>query len=244
MKTFWRRWKPWRNMEKKINNSCREDKHLEIQRRFLKLYGALVYDTLEEIGFPHQALDRSIRPMAPHMMVAGLAYPIKGTTEVQKDRRELLMEMLGSMQEGCIAIMETGHDMVVAHWGELMTTAVRTRGCQGAVIDGGVRDSRYVLGMNFPVFHRYYTPVEANGRWGLVDYNTPICFPGNTIQQVAIFPGDYIFGDLDGVLVIPSRLTMEVLELAEERMSKETQVRHELVRGDSPLEVYRKYGIF
>jgi regulator of RNase E activity RraA len=217
----------------------------KIRKRYLKLYSALCYDMLEsEFGLPNQALSASIKPLDPKTKVAGPAFTAKGSTSPDRERKGLSIEMIQQFQKDCVVVLDTGHDNQVAHWGEIMSTASRGMGCVGAVIDGACRDSNYVIKMKFPVFIRYQTPVEAFGRTQLIDWQTPIMMPGILTQEVIINPGDYIFGDIDGVIVIPKHLTLKLLEKAEERMALETKVRNELKAGKPPLEVYKKYGVF
>jgi regulator of RNase E activity RraA len=104
-----------------------------------------------------------------------------------------------------------------------------------------VRDSAYLVKMGFPVFARYRNPVEAFGRWMMLEYNVPVLVHGELCQTVQVNPGDFIFGDLDGVMVIPKDLTMAVLEECERVMGIEDVARGEFARGDDPVAVFERH---
>lgn len=216
----------------------------EIAERYKKLYSALVYDTLEEFGYPDQALSQGIKPLERAMKIAGPAFTVRGSNSPSREKKETGLEMIESLWPGCVCVYDTGNDYVAAHWGEITSTAARGQGCVGTVIDGGVRDSDYVIKMGYPVFSRYQTPVEAFGRFDIIEWEKPINLAGATSQRVAINPGDYVFGDLDGIVIVPSDLIMKVLEEAESRFETESKVREALKAGGKPLEVFRKFGVF
>ncbi|MCG8604732.1 RraA family protein [bacterium] len=216
----------------------------EIAKRFNPLYSALIYDTLEEFGYPDQAISSSIKPIEKSMKVAGPAFTVRGSNSPKREKQETGLEMIESLWPGCVCVMDTGNDYVAAHWGEITSTAARGQGCVGTVVDGGIRDSGYVIAMGYPAFARYQTPVEAYGRFEIIEWEKQINFAGATSTRVAINPGDYVFGDLDGIVIIPADLTLKVLETAEKRFETERKVREDLKAGGAPLEVFRKYGVF
>ena len=127
--------------------------------------------------------------------------------------------------------------MECAHWGEIMSTAVQQRGSTGAVVDGGVRDVDFVNAMNFPVFAKLKCSASSVGRWDIVDCQIPV-----KIGSTVIHPGDFIFGDIDGVVVIPMDITTDVLAAAEDIFERERGMREELRRGVSVTDAYAKYG--
>ena len=143
------------------------------------------------------------------------------------------------MEAGTIAVYDTSNDPGTAHWGELVSTAARLRGCAGAVIDGGVRDVERIIEMAFPVFARYRTPADIRGRWRYVEVGIPI-----RIGEVLIQPGDFVVGDPNGVVVVPKDLALEVLLEAEKVVEIEDKIREELRAGEDPLKLYAKYGRF
>ena len=143
---------------------------------------------------------------------------------------------------GCVICADTGPNNLVAQWGEMSCHLARNKGATGVVIAGNVRDTRIILRMeDFPVFTM---GVVANARagWIVNEINEIIYMPGHLRHSVRIFPGDFLFGDSDGVLAIPKDLTDEVMLRCEESLAREKCQRGEIVEGLGIEEVYRKYG--
>jgi regulator of RNase E activity RraA len=123
-------------------------------------------------------------------------------------------------------------------WGELLSTAARAHGAVGAVIDGLTRDAAKILAMDFPVFAAGFSPLDSKGRLDAVSHGQPIQIGNCTIR-----PGDWVFGDIDGVVVVPAELAERVFPLALEKVRGENRVRTELAKGRSVREVFAEYGI-
>ena len=119
----------------------------EIAERYKRLYSALIYDTLEEFGYPDQALAQTLNPLEPSMKVAGPAFTVRGSNNPSREKKETGLEMIETLWPGCVRVFDTGNDYVAAHWGEITSTAARGQGCVATVIDGGVRGSTYVIHM-------------------------------------------------------------------------------------------------
>ena len=215
----------------------------QVCQRYLTLYGGLIFDILEHLGYPHQVLDHDITPLSPEMKLAGPAFTVKGTSTCERDesRRYKRLSMLKEMHSPCIEVRDRGTPYRVAIYGELSATAARARGAVGAVVEGGSRDCAKLISMNFPVFARYRCPVEAFGRWTMVEYQVPIVLSGELTDTVVVHPGDFIFGDLDGVLVIPKDLTMQVLTEGERVARIEDEARIDFGRGEDPVAVFERH---
>jgi 4-hydroxy-4-methyl-2-oxoglutarate aldolase len=125
-----------------------------------------------------------------------------------------------------------------ASWGEIMTAAAKARGGLGAVLNGFHRDTPQVLEQNWPVFSRGRYAQDAGVRSAVVDYRCPIY-----IGKVRVDPGDLVFGDLDGVLIVPQSVETEVIERALEKARSEKLVRAEIEAGATSAGVFEKYGI-
>ena len=123
-------------------------------------------------------------------------------------------------------------------WGELLTTASKARGAVGCVTDGLVRDVRQIRGMRFPVFHGGIGPLDTKGRARMVEIDTPVECAG-----VKVCSGDLIFGDIDGVVVIPQEAISDVITRAQRKVRGENATRAELAQGRLLREVYEKYGV-
>lgn len=188
----------------------------------------------------YQTLPSSILPLKEDMKVAGIAFTVKGSKNLTfENEMEQRAEMLEAIHENSVVVWDTSEDDESAQWGEVMTMAAIKRGCRGAVIDGGVRDTIKVLNQKFPVFVKYRTSNGMLGRFRLIGYQIPI-----RIGNVTIYPGDVVFGDIDGVLIIPREIAYEVLIRAEQVKSNEVEIGKWVKGGMSPTEVVKKGGYF
>jgi 4-hydroxy-4-methyl-2-oxoglutarate aldolase len=215
----------------------------EICKRYERLYGGVVYDVLENMGFPNQALSHELRPLSPEMKLAGPAFTLKGTMTCERDEagRHKRIGMVRQMTHPCIEVRDRGTPFNVALYGELSASTSRAHGAVGALIDGASRDTARLISMGFPVFARCRNPVEAFGRYMLMSCQVPILLSGETIETVRVEPGDFIFGEADGALVIPKDLTVKVLLECERIAGLEDQARADFTRGDDPVEVFERY---
>ncbi|MBI5969314.1 MAG: RraA family protein [Deltaproteobacteria bacterium] len=213
----------------------------EICKRYLKLYTGVVADILDAQGVRTHSLPASIRPLNDSMKIAGPAFTCQGvpTGDITSDDTPFLIQMLEALTPHCVVVLSAGGDTSSSHWGEMMTLSAKQRGCTGAVVDGGVRDAPFILQMNFPIFTKFYMPASSISRWELKECQVAI-----RVGEIGIQPGDFVFGDLDGVVIIPKVLTKEVLLQAEKAMSKERRM-HQALRKGMPLkEAYKRYGAF
>src|SRR5580700_377731 len=204
-------------------------------------YTGAVSDILDEMGFHDQVLPHEIQSLHPGNIVAGKALTILGEPTDSEDPEVIFipfLKMLGDVKLDDVLVNQP-NDTVAAHLGELSSETAQYRGARGAVIDGGARDTDYILKLKFPVFARYKTPVDIIGRWRLVAHNVPI-----VIGRVHIAPGDYMVGDRDGVLVIPQAVAEEVVAKAEAVVKTENLVRKSILKGMHPVDAYRKFGRF
>ncbi|GAB2565250.1 RraA family protein [Spirosoma areae] len=217
----------------------------EIAARYKKLYAALVSDALEHMGYHSQCMASGIYPLTHTMKVAGPAFTAHGIATPSRDEKihDIRLGMFKSMTPGVVQVRDTQGDTSCGQFGEISATAAHAHGCVGAVIDGSTRDSNYLIDMDFPTFCRFRNPVEAFGRFMVVDYQIPIYVKGMD-GLLKINPGDYIFGDNDGVVVVPQELTIQALELAEEWFASEARSRQAMADGRDPFDVYEEYGRF
>ncbi len=218
----------------------------ELRERFSKLYSGLIYDYLEnEHHLSNQALANDINPLDSKWVIAGPAYTLKMETTPTFDPslREYRLKKLDEMVPGMIEVRDCSGDQQVAHFGELNASIMRAKGCIGAIIDGGTRDSRYIRKMDFPVWARYQNPVEALGRTVVAKAMVDITIRGALTTKVTVRPWDYIFADEDGVLIIPREMVKQTLEGCEKEFEQENEAR--IAYNDpniTPLEIYRKFG--
>lgn len=212
--------------------------------RFKKLYTGLVYDIMDGLGLPQQTLATDMRPLRDDMIVAGPAFTVQGINDPNgdPDLRARRIKMFGDMRLPCVDVRDCGFDTRVAHYGEMNAVLGRAKGVVGAVIDGGIRDGGLLLKMDFPCFRRYHSPVEALQRWSYYRWQQPIALRGSMSATVIVRPGDFMFGDIDGVLVIPIERLEEVLRLSEEHAAVENSARAEFADPTKDAEeVYGRY---
>lgn len=229
--------------------SVDSDRVARTARRLRGLYSAVVYDVMDEMGLPNQCLDLAIAPLDRSMQVAGPAYTVAAGPDV-RERAEMPPNtkladfgVFTQMYSGCVVVVGAAGERQSGIWGELMCNASRARGATGVVIDGGIRDARLVREVDgLSVFARYTSPIESLRRSRIHDIEVPISVTGTLSSQVRVNPGDWVFGDEDGVLVIPAGALDEVLAKSEEAKSIEDKVREEVRAGVPVIDVYNKYG--
>jgi regulator of RNase E activity RraA len=204
-----------------------------------ELYTPVVGDILDSLGHTHQFLPQPIQPMRESMVLAGRAMPVLmiDVFGPQKQPFGKLTEALDQLRPGEI-YLATGGAMRCAYWGEILTATAKKRGAVGAVIDGFHRDTPKVLEQNWPVFSRGRFAQDSGVRTQVVDYRCPI-----EVGPVTVQPGDLMFADQDGVLVIPRAVERDVITKALEKARGEKLVRKEIEAGMSSTDAFRKYGI-
>ncbi|HWB85855.1 MAG TPA: RraA family protein [Bryobacteraceae bacterium] len=206
------------------------------------LYTAVVSDSLDELGYRDQAMRENLRPVSAKSAFAGWARTITciDVYHIPPDPYDLEIESVDSILPGEVVIVSTGgtHSTRNAPWGELLSTAAKARGARGAIVDGLVRDVKKMERLEFPVFAVGIKPVDSRGRGMVNAYNVPAICGG-----VLVNPGDLVFADYDGVIVIPPEVLPDVIRLAKEKATREDQSRPELMRGAYLRDVYGKYGV-
>jgi regulator of RNase E activity RraA len=216
----------------------------EIRERYLKVETPTVCDVLEEFGHYDQGLSPSFTPYpAGDQRLAGWAYTIRGQmTPYEGPGDPDKMRAVDGLGPGDISVWSGGGGEGVCFFGELIALGMKVRGCTGALVDGGIRDVRWIGHHGFPVFARYRTPVQSIGRWKVNACQVPVYLPGATTARVEVNPGDFILADIDGAVVIPAAVALQVLERAEALTATEVLIRAELDKGATLKEVLDKYG--
>ena len=204
------------------------------------LYTAVVSDSLDEIGLRQQAMREYLRPLFASCKFAGWARTIacSDVYHVPEAPYDLEIEALDSILPGEVVVVSTQQSVRNAPWGELLSTAAKAREARGAVIDGLVRDVKKIEELGFPVLAAGVKPVDSRGRGIVTAYNVPV-----ECGEVTVEPGDFVFADYDGVVVVPRQQVLEVLRLAADKVARENKSRDELMRGAYLRDVYNKYGV-
>jgi 4-hydroxy-4-methyl-2-oxoglutarate aldolase len=205
-----------------------------------ELYSAVLCDALDQVGFREQAMRADIRPIYPDAVVVGRALTMQSVDvyEPEKNVYEHEIAAVDSLRPGDVMVASTQQSTRTCLWGELLSTASIARGATGAIIDGYTRDVRLIRKMQFPVFSTGMYPVDSAGRGMVIEYESTINCGG-----VIVHPGDIIFGDIDGIVVIPKNAAREVIERAVEKVKGENITREALKNGTTLREVYDKYGV-
>jgi regulator of RNase E activity RraA len=204
------------------------------------LYTAVVSDSLDQLGIRHQAMRESLRPIHKTCVFAGWARTLSCSDiyHIPADPYGVEIEAVDSLLPGEVAVVGTQRSTRNAPWGELLSTAAKARGARGAVVDGLVRDVSKIEDIRFPVFAAGIKPVDSMGRGIVTAYNVPV-----ECGDVLVHPGDFVFGDLDGIIVIPGPSVQEVLALAYDKVTRENHSRAELQNGAYLRDVFAKFGV-
>jgi regulator of RNase E activity RraA len=203
-------------------------------------------DVLDDLGLRDQGLSPELRPVVGER-VAGKAYTICGQMLPESARAESAtgdprkMTACHGIGPGEVAVW-SGDGEGVCYFGELIALGMKERGAVGALVDGGVRDTRALAGIGFPVAARYRSSVQSIGRWRVTAYQVPVYLRGATQRRVAVLPGDYVAADDDGAVVIPQARLAEVIERAEAMTAAEGQIRDALSAGLSLSAALEKFG--
>ncbi len=212
----------------------------DLLARYEALYTGAVADVLREMTLMDQVLPADIIPLREEDTVAGIAFTIRSnmdpTTEGEMETRA---EMLDQIQEHAMIVWNVNGEDEAAHWGEMMTATSKSKGARGAIVQGGLRDTRQVLAQDFPVWYRYRIPNGSLARCKITGYQVPI-----QIGKAVIKPGDVILADLDGAVVIPREHAVAVIERAEAIRSGEAEIRDWVEDGVSTTEIVDRGGYF
>lgn len=227
-----------------------------------ELYTAAVGDVMDQLGLLHQFLPPQIRPLESDMVVIGRAMPVLGTDSVAENPwygvkearagaesvREsgnpvignpfgLMLRALDDLRPNEV-YLSTGGSPRYSVWGELMSTRAMKLGATGAVMDGYARDTRGILALGFPTFAYGSYAQDQSPRGKVVDFRCPV-----EIGGVRVDPGDIIFGDIDGVCVVPRKAEHEVFVRALEKARGEKQVQKAIQEGMGAQEAFDRFGI-
>ena len=208
------------------------------------LYVPAVCDILDGLGYRNQAMHQRIRPLLPDVRNCGFIGRSRTVrwmeTDyiVEDDPYGLEIDAMDSLKDGDVVVHSTDYSGTNAPWGELMSTVAKKKGVAGCVCDSQVRDCVRIIEMGFPVYCAGIRPLDSMGRARVMAYDVPV-----VCGEVLVHPGELIYADFDGIVVIPNAVEKKVLALAAEKAGKESKSRDELLAGRSLREVYDKYGV-
>jgi 4-hydroxy-4-methyl-2-oxoglutarate aldolase len=209
-----------------------------------RLNAAVLSDTLDSLGLMQQAMKPFMRPLDDALVLVGRArtglyMPVYAPPAPGENPYEVEIALVDDLAPGDVAVLACdGPTERIAPWGELLSTASAARGAAGCVTDGLVRDVKQIRAMRFPVFCGGIGPLDTKGRARMVERDMPVVCAGVAVQR-----GDLVFGDVDGVVVIPQEAEHEVVRRALEKVSGEDRSREALQRGEKLADVFRRLGI-
>jgi len=204
-------------------------------------YSGAVYDVLRAKGYVHQTLPQYIRPLNLQHKLAGPVFTIQGKRDDSLDAHQSLLkwcELLSKAPANTVLVCQP-NDHTLAHMGELSSETLVYKKVLGYIVDGGCRDSAFIENLGFPVFCKYFTPVDVVAKWAATALGEPV-----QIGEVTIYTGDYVLGDRDGIVIIPGASAAEVVERTEEVLRTESLVRKAILQGTDPVAAYLRYGKF
>lgn len=207
------------------------------------LYTAVLSDVLDSMGYMHQAMRPFVRPLDDSLVLMGRArtglWMSVYSTTAGENPYEHEIALIDDLKPDEVPVFGCGGPTDrVAPWGELLSTASRCRGAAGCITDGLVRDVRQIREMRFPVFHGGIGPLDTRGRARMMALDVPTECGG-----VRVAPGDVIFGDVDGVVVIPAAIADDAIALAQTKVAAENRTRDALLRGELLQDVYARFGV-
>ena len=211
-----------------------------------KLFPAVVGDVLDKMGYLHQFLPADIEPLDDDMVLAGRAMPVLEADIYDAEGSNnplagkpfgLMLEALDSLKPGDIYIA-AGGSLKYAMFGELMSTRAKILGANGALVNGYIRDTKGIKALGFPAFGRGRYAQDQGPRGQVIDYNVTVKIAGIRIE-----PGALLFGDCEGVLVIPKAVEEEAIANSLEKAAMENTVEDAIKRGMSTVEAFKTYGV-
>jgi regulator of RNase E activity RraA len=204
------------------------------------LYSSVIADVLDTLGHRTSALPALLRPLRSEWKLLGRVMTLAAQSVATEPERMYAVELecIDALKPGDVFVATTQGDYQSALWGELLSTAARAHGAVGAIIDGMTRDAAKIIAMDFPVFAAGCSPLDSKGRLDAIHYGRPV-----RIGSCAINPGDWVFADIDGVVIVPANRAERTFSGALEKATRENHVRRELAKGRSARDVFAEYGI-
>lgn len=220
----------------------REDEKIKFLRS--NLYVAAICDVLDTLGYRNQSMHSRLRPLLPDIASCGFVGRARPVQWLQTDHVDevdpygLELEAMDSLTPGDVVVHAIEQDADCAPWGELLTTVAMRNGVVGCVCDGNIRDCVKIVQMGFPVYYSGIMPLDSKGRSRVQAFDVPVKCGG-----VWVHPGELVFADFDGIVVIPRAVEQETLDLAAEKIGQENLARKELVEGRTMREMFEKYKV-
>lgn len=204
-------------------------------------YTSVVHDVLRSMGRRNFTLPQRLRPLQPEGVLTGPAFTVEGRMDDTADAHETLLAWTGLLSQAPAGHIWTAqpNNHIVAQMGELSAETLQRKGVLGCVIDGGLRDTNFILRLGFACWGVFNTPRDVVGAWLPTATNVPIL-----MDDVRVRPGDWLHGDRDGMVCIPAEILAEVAEKSQAAMATESLVRRAILDGMDPQAAYLRHGKF
>ncbi|MCH7726213.1 MAG: RraA family protein [Planctomycetes bacterium] len=205
-----------------------------------RLYSAVVCDALDSLGFSRQSPRVELRPFTTSNLLVGRCKTTLWTDMFHRDPRPYELELIAvdACNPDDVLIAAAGGSMRSGIWGELLSTAAGNSGCIGAIVDGAVRDVAKMREMEFPVFARRTCIYDSQNRQRVIDLDVPV-----EIDGVRFSPGDLVFADEDGVVVVPQDVERDAIQRAWKKVNDENETRDAIKQGMKAVAAYEKFGV-
>ena len=213
-------------------------RYLRFDEKLSRCFSGVIMDTLDSLGHRVQCMHPGIRPLLPSMRTWGEAVTARfaRVRKVPEQPFGLEIQVVDSLREGQVLVSQCETEELSAAWGGLLTTAAQKRKARGVITEGGARDYVEIVELGFPTFCKGLTPYDSLGRMDVVETQAAIRCGG-----VAVRPGDLIFADVDGTVVVPQEIAEETIGKAWEKVTAEGKVRDALRAGATVAETFAKY---
>lgn len=201
-----------------------------------------VCDILDDVGRRSQAMHHRLRPLdAENCIIVGRARTFRWMEVdyvIEEDPYGLEIDVMDDLRPGDVPVHSSDASWTNAPWGELMSTLAKRNGSTGCICDGLIRDCRQIIEIGYPIFYAGIRPLDSKGRGRVMAYDVPV-----RCGDVLVRPGELVFADFDGVVVVPCDVEEQVLAMADEKMGKENLTRRDLLAGRSLRAVFDQYGV-
>ena len=207
-----------------------------------RLFTSVLSDCLDAAGYRDQAMQARIRPLDEALVLCGRArtalYMDVYDAPEGENPYELEIQLVDDLKADEVPVFACGASGRIAPWGELLSTAARARAAAGVVMDGLTRDVRAIRDMQFPVFAGGIGPLDSKGRGKVMAIDLPVVVAG-----ARVCPGDLVFGDADGLVIVPRAIEEQVVAAALAKVAGENATREALARGEKLADVFKRHGI-
>lgn len=201
---------------------------------FALLDSGSISDALDRLGIAGQPL--GIRPLVPSWRLCGPAFTVR-YRPLDAVQPGTVGDFIDDVAAGTVVVIDNGGRLDATVWGDLMTTVAARNRLAGTVIHGVSRDTSRAVELGYPIFARSTFMRTGKDRVQLEELGGTV-----SLGDVAVRQGDIVFGDADGIVIVPHERATEVLDVACEIHTTEARIRDLLANGDRLDAARRNHG--